>query len=155
MKSLEEIVNERVKELKKEVKEIKEVIFEVNSLTMEMPFVAEPNKEIKTNLTEKLRVIYANASDMFEDINMMYRSFKDEQKDELVKYIKQLNVYLNALSVICFVTNTYLYSYLEKYETDDEIEAIYNYYMFINEMTKSFTLSKEKWVMNLGEEYYK
>ncbi len=155
MKSLEEIVNERVKELKKEVKEIKEVIFEVNSLTMEMPFVTDPNKEIKTNLTEKLRVIYANASDMFEDINMMYRSFKDEQKDELVKYIKQLNVYLNALSVICFVTKTYLYSYLEKYETDDEIEAIYNYYMFINEMTKSFNLSKEKWVMNLGEEYYK
>lgn len=155
MKNFEEIVNERVKKLKNEVKEIKEVIFEVNSLTMEMPFVAEPNKEIKTNLTEKLRVIYANASDMFEDINMMYRSFKDEQKDELVKYIKQLNVYLNALSVICFVTNTYLYSYLEKYETDDEIEAIYNYYMFINEMTDSFTSSKEKWVMDLGEEYYK
>ena len=99
----------------------------------------------------EMRVIYAKASEIFEEVNKMDRILgRKEVKD----YVKQLNVYLNALSTLEYSTHQYFAAFLNKYVPDDDINSIYTYYVNVTQMIYSFTENHKNIVGNLGEEYY-
>lgn len=54
---LEEIVKENVKKLKEDTLDIAKVVFKLNSLTMELPFIDKPDKKVKKCLVKKCGLI--------------------------------------------------------------------------------------------------
>lgn len=148
---IKEVVKRDIENIKKEMIGIKNVVFELNSLTMEIPFIDKVDQNVKKKLVEKMRVIYASASEIFEEVNKMDRILgRKEVKD----YVKQLNVYLNALSTLEYSTHQYFAAFLNKYVPDDDINSIYTIYVNVTQMIYSFTENHKKIVGNLGEEYY-
>ncbi len=150
--NIKEIVEIDVENIKKEMTGIKNVIYEFNSLTMELPFIDKVDQNVKKNMVEKMRVIYANASDLFEEARKM--TFIYDRK-EVEQYIKQLNVYLNVLNTLVYSINQYFMHLFKRFDPDDDWNNIYTYYLFIAEMIDSFTATHTTMIIrNLGEEYY-
>ena len=49
---IKEAVNKNVKKLKEDSLEIAKVVFELNSLIMEIPFIDKPSKKVKKKIIE-------------------------------------------------------------------------------------------------------
>lgn len=149
--NLNDVVENECNKLKEECSSITKVVFELNSLMMEMPFIDKINKVVMENFVEKNRKIYDNASDFFNQSLEIDYILK---QNGVQKYVKQLNIYLNALSVLMYCLNNFIVSYTNKFNEDNDIEAIYNYYLFIANKVSQFTDNHNEFITNLGEEYY-
>lgn len=149
--NLNDVVENECNKLKEECSSITKVVFELNSLMMEMPFIDKINKVVMENFVEKNRKIYDNASDFFNQPLEIDYILK---QNGVQKYVKQLNIYLNALSVLMYCLNNFIVSYTNKFNEDNDIEAIYNYYLFIANKVSQFTDNHNEFITNLGEEYY-
>ena len=148
---LKEKVNENVKKLKEDALEIVKVVFELNSLIMEMPFTDKLSKKVKKSLTEKCRVVYEKCDNNLREAHQF--GYLLERK-ECNEYIVQLNVYLNALCTLMHVTHCYISNYSYKYKPDNNLETIYNYYQIIAKKVDTFSEEHKKCVRDLEEEYY-
>lgn len=148
---LKEKVNENLKKLKEDTLEIVKVVFELNSLIMEMPFTDKPSKKVKKNLTEKCRVVYDKCDNNLREVHQFGDLLKRKECNE---YVVQLNVYLNALCTFMHVVHGYISNYSYKYKPDNDIEAIYNYYQIIMRKVDTFSQEHKKCIRDLEEEYY-
>lgn len=148
---LEEIVKENIKKLKEDTLEITKVVFKLNSLTMELPFINKLDKKVKESLTEKCRIVYDKCVNNLIEAHQFRELLS---RKECKEYIVQINIYLNALSVFMYSINEYILKYRSKYNLDNDIEAIYNYYNIVAEKVCTFTKEHQKHMRNLGEEYY-
>lgn len=148
---LKEKVNENVKKLKEDILEIARVVFELNSLIMEMPIIEKPNRKVKKNLVEKYRIVYDKCENNLREAYQLKGLLK---RKECKKYVIKLDVYLNALCSLMYVTNGYISIYSCKYKADNDIDAIYTYYKTIMRKLETFDLGNFKYLKDLGEEYY-
>ena len=148
---IKEALEKKEKKLKEDSLEIAKVVFELNSLIMEIPFTDKPSKKVKKKLVEKCRVIYDKCCNNLEEAHQFDKLL---DKEEFKEYITQLNVYLNALCSFMYVTNGYIVNYSYKFKTDNDIEAIYNYYQIIMRKVDTFSTEHKKCMRDLDEEYY-
>lgn len=148
---IKEVVNKNVKKLKEDSLEIAKVVFELNSLIMEIPFTDKPSKKVKKKLVEKCRDIYDKCDSNLREAHQFNKLL---DRVEFKEYVTQLNVYLNALCSFMYVTNGYITNYSYKFKTDNDIEAIYNYYQIITRKVDTFSAEHKKCMRNLEEEYY-
>lgn len=149
--TLEEKINENVKKLKEDTLEIVKVVFELNSLIMEMPFIDEPSKNVKKNLAEKCGAVYDKCDNNLIEV---YQFGDLLERKECNEYIIQLNIYFNALSSFIYTAHSYISNYSYKYKIDNDIEAIYNYYLITAEKVDKFSVVFKKYMRNLEEKYY-
>ncbi len=148
---LEELVEKNIKKLEKDISEIKNVVFELNGLTMEIPFITEVDQKEKKNLVKRIATIYTNANDNMTVVNSMNNEFT---KKEAEKYIIKLNIYFNAVSILEYSLKIYTDYFVYKFNIDKDINDLINYYKQIADVIVLFTKKYEKYVKNLGYEYY-
>ena len=152
-KDLIELTKKNIKEIRKALKSVKNVTFELNSLTMEIPYISEENinQDVMKKLTEKLRIIYSNTDDIFSEARKMENIIA---RDECKEYIKQINIYVNALAVLIYLTFQYITSFCSKFGQNDDIDNMYTYYLYIAQTADLLAIDHQKLIINLGEEYY-
>lgn len=152
-KDLIEKNKKNVKEIRNALKSVKNVAFELNSLTMEIPYISEENinQDVMKKLTEKLRIIYSNTDDIFSEARKMENIIA---RDECKEYIKQINIYANALAVLTYLTFQYIISFCSKFGQNDDIDNMYTYHLYIAQMVDRLAIDHQKLIINLGEGYY-
>ncbi len=151
--NIKELEIKNVKKLKSDIAYIKDTVYELNGLTADISFVEidELDKNIIKKLVERCRCIYENC-----DINTQeaHKIAGIINKIVLKKYIKQLNIYLNAIAIWEFAINNYIKEFSYKFGTSDDINSIYTYYIYIGNMLDSIGEEYYEYIENLGIDYY-
>ena len=145
------VMETKIKKLEESVKHIKNTVFQVDGLCMEIPFIITTKLINRTKFIEKVRQIYDNCNDNFSELDDVKSKLK---KKEFKEYVKQLNIYLNALAILECEISRYIYAYSTKFGGCRYLDTIYTYYHAIGEKLDMYSTKYQKYVRNFSDKYY-